>query len=70
MSDRDRGELSAALQLIDRHGCTNYTTGRCWDAGRIRGAEYGADSWCDACVARAALDSPEEVGLVPEDGEQ
>ena len=59
--------LSAALQLIDRHGCTNYTTGRCWDARRIRGAEYGADSWCDACVARAALDP---TALVPEDGEQ
>lgn len=47
-----------ALQLIDRHGCTTYTRGRCSDpdSGHRRGAKYLADMWCDACVARDALD--------------
>jgi hypothetical protein len=46
-----------ALRLIDRHGCTTFRVGRCLDpySGRERGAEYGADAWCDACVARDAL---------------
>lgn len=45
-----------ALELIDRHGrCTNFTSRRCWDYGRRRGAKHGADMWCDACVARDAL---------------
>lgn len=47
--------VSSALRLIDRHGCSNYTSGRCWDAGRTRGAPYTADSWCKACVAADAL---------------
>lgn len=46
-----------ALWLIDRHGCTSYTRGRCLDphSGKKRGARYGADAWCDACIARDAL---------------
>jgi hypothetical protein len=46
-----------ALHLIDQHGCTTFTRGRCLDAtsGKKRGAKYGADKWCDACVARDAL---------------
>lgn len=47
--------MCAALRLIDRHGCITYTRGRCWDSGRTRGARYGADAWCDACVAADAL---------------
>lgn len=46
----------SALELIDRNGCTNFTRGRCWDYGRLRGAKYSADAWCAACVARDALD--------------
>jgi hypothetical protein len=47
----------AALTLIDRHGCETFTSGRCLDenSGRTRGAEYGAERWCDPCVARDAL---------------
>lgn len=49
--------MRLALELIDRNGCTNFTSGRCWNYGRQRGAEYGADAWCDACTARDALGS-------------
>ncbi|MGH7743259.1 MAG: hypothetical protein ACREQ5_00355 [Candidatus Dormibacteria bacterium] len=51
--------MYAALKLIDRTGCTNFTSGRCWDDGRTRGAQYGADAWCDACVAADALEDIE-----------
>lgn len=44
-----------ALRLIDRYGCTRNARGRCWDAGYVRGAEYGDNAWCDACVAADAL---------------
>lgn len=44
-----------ALQLIDRDGCTNPMTGRCWESGRFRGARYSTDGWCDACIAFDAL---------------
>jgi hypothetical protein len=47
--------MSDALRLIDQHGCTHLTTGRCWEAGYTRGAPYSADAWCDACVAADAL---------------
>lgn len=47
--------LRDALALIDRHGCTNYTHGRCFDSGRTRGAPYSAEAWCDACIAADAL---------------
>lgn len=50
-----------ALELIDREGCTNFTSGRCWDYERQRGAKYGADAWCDACVARDALGEEDGV---------
>jgi hypothetical protein len=53
-----------ALRLIDRYGCTNNTSGRCWDGGRTREAEYSDDQWCDACVAADALQ-----GIRPEAGE-
>ena len=44
-----------ALRLIDRHGCTRNTAGRCWDGGYQRGARYSAEAWCDACIAADAL---------------
>lgn len=47
-----------ALMLIDKYGCTNFIGERCSDpgSGRVRGARYGADAWCDACIARDALE--------------
>jgi hypothetical protein len=50
--------LRSALWLIDRNGCENYTTGRCWEHARARGARYQADAWCNACVAADALKDP------------
>ena len=52
-----------ALHLIDLCGCTTFTGPRCLDStsGRKRGAECGADAWCDACVARDALNRMAEV---------
>lgn len=47
--------LRSALELIDKHGCHTYTSGRCWENGRARGAEFSAEAWCDPCVARDAL---------------
>ena len=53
------GGLRAALERIDRDGCQNFYGGtRCWEAGRARDALYGADKWCDACVAHAAIEKP------------
>lgn len=48
--------LRAALEHIDQTGCMR-TVGprRCWEDGRTRDAEYAADAWCDACIARDAL---------------
>lgn len=49
-----------ALRLIDRSGCHKIAAGypRCCDprSGMERGAEYGSDAWCEACIARDALD--------------
>lgn len=53
-----RTSLAEALELIDRDGCETFTgSHRCFDAnsGRTRGAKYGADMWCPACIARHAL---------------
>jgi hypothetical protein len=50
--------LREALELIDRDGCETFTgTARCLDpnSGRTRGAKYGADKWCDPCIARDVL---------------
>lgn len=54
----DLSVARAALQEIDKYGCSTYTgTHRCLDAnsGRTRGAQFGADAWCDPCIARDAL---------------
>lgn len=61
--DRTVEPLLAALQEVDRNGCTSYTVGRCFDknTGRTRNAPYVADKWCDACVARDALNAYEGV---------
>lgn len=45
-----------ALELIDV-GCTRSSSSRCWKDGKIRGARYADDSWCEPCIARAALDN-------------
>lgn len=49
--------LRAALRLIAGKSCHSYTTGlgSCPEAGRRRNARYGADRWCDACIAHDAL---------------
>lgn len=49
--------LRSALELINRNGCSNFTRGRCTDpySGRARDAHYGANRWCDACIAADAL---------------
>jgi hypothetical protein len=51
-------EIAAeALRLIAGDRCERLTRGRCSDAssGYVRGARYGADAWCDGCVAADAL---------------
>lgn len=50
--------LVEAALLIEATGCTTFTSGRCSDphSGRSRRSRYGADRWCDACIARDALD--------------
>lgn len=50
-------EISAriALTIIAGDGCSSFTSGDC-RAERDPLARYGADSWCDACVARAGLE--------------
>lgn len=50
--------MRAALLLIGGVGCENFTRGHCEANGRQRGAEFGADAWCDACIANAALGRP------------
>lgn len=54
---RDGRRARNALRLIARNGCENYT-GRstCRDnSGRTRDARYGAEKWCDACIALDVL---------------
>ena len=54
---KNAARMREALHWIARHGCENYVkpyTCR-QDAGRSRDAQYGADQWCDACVAEAAI---------------
>lgn len=57
-AEAENEQLRDALELIDRFGCSTFCGGaRCLDqgSGRIRGSGEGATSWCDACIARAAL---------------
>ena len=53
--------MCSALRLIDHYGCTNNTSGRCWDGGRTREAQYSDDAWCNACIAAHALNGPDAV---------
>jgi len=46
-----------ALKLLAGDGCTNYWGGTtCVTNGRKKNAQYGADRWCDACIARDGLE--------------
>lgn len=50
---------SGLEHIADGQECSNYT-GPPWcrdDSGRSRDAKYGADRWCDTCIARDALTS-------------
>lgn len=51
------GRLRAALTLIGTD-CANYWGGtNCvTNGGRTPDAQYGADRWCDQCIARDALE--------------
>jgi hypothetical protein len=57
-------QLEAALRLIEKfrdgRWCERFTGGSCIsDPGLTANAPYGADQWCDACVAHAALNGIE-----------
>lgn len=63
--------MAGALREIIRHnahpgGCGSFTSGDCARAGKTYGAEFGADRWCDVCVARAGLAGYPEVPPAPE----
>lgn len=48
--------LVDALLLIAGDRCTTFTPpANCLSAGKTRGVRYGADAWCEGCVARDAL---------------
>lgn len=49
--------LQAGLRHIaDGQECTTYTSpATCRTSGRTRDAKYGADRWCDACIANDTL---------------
>ena len=51
--------VRSALRLIAGIGCSNNYTGniRCWMRGRKRSAKNTAERWCDACIAKDALNS-------------
>lgn len=58
-----RDHLLDALAVIAAPGCSRYTASsgcRCWDYGNLSAhAKYGADKWCDPCVALAGLQGRE-----------
>lgn len=47
-----------ALRLIANVRCENYTADSCRDAGsgRKRNGYYGADRWCNTCIAHEGLE--------------
>lgn len=51
--------LEDALQIVAGrylNGCESFRPpSNCLTAGRTIDAKYGADQWCDGCVAREAL---------------
>jgi len=52
---KERNRMRSALKLIAGEKCSNFTSGDCKSAGRTKNAQYGADRWCDACIARDGL---------------
>jgi hypothetical protein len=66
LPNRRFAEIAAdALRLIAGDRCWTFTRGRCSDegSGRVRGARYGAEKWCDSCVATDALVRMESGGM-------
>lgn len=51
------------LRIIARNGCRHYTSGSCNEHGRVLGAYYSAEAWCDSCVANDALEPLVKCGL-------
>lgn len=63
--------LRAALTLIGTD-CANYRAHyTCVTAGRTRDAQYGADRWCEQCIARDALEHDSQAAdhAAPDRGE-
>ena len=57
--EAENARMVDALQLISRHGCESFVAPyNCQGGGRTRGAYYGADAWCDPCIALDALPAP------------
>jgi hypothetical protein len=57
-AERDRYRNALECIISDRGTCENFTGQHtCRDplSGRTRGAYYGAEAWCDVCIARDAL---------------
>lgn len=63
------------LRILTRHGCTNfnnppgdphYYSCRSEDSERCKGGQWGAESWCEACVAQDALEGLVEAGIIKE----
>jgi hypothetical protein len=53
--------VETALQDICSEGCTiGGEAGDCREEWPVEGADWYDDSWCDACVARAALEGGSE----------
>lgn len=54
--EQENARMVDALQLISRHGCESFVAPyNCQWGGLTRGANYGADAWCDPCIALDAL---------------
>ena len=61
----DPAQMEAALRLIGGD-CAIYTRGLCSDGPpRSPYAKYGAERWCDPCIARAGL-----AGMLPPNPEE
>ena len=56
-AQKGEATLQAGLRHIaDGQECTTYTSpATCRTSGRTRDAKYGADRWCDACIANDTL---------------
>jgi hypothetical protein len=68
MSDRTIKSIPPwyALQLIAGDGCERLSRGACGDDAQYEpDAPYGADRWCDACIAQAGVNwrGEEQIAL-------